>query len=93
MFPNSVECGSWKIPFADVERAIVFRTRQWFIPVKVLQLVTSERTYQFGFNPWANPFRHLRILLTEQKVRLTYSAFSIAVRLALVAAIVWMVLN
>jgi len=56
-----------------------------FIPVNVLQLVTEKGNFQFGFNPWANPFKHLSIEYEQSKIKLGYSKYIIVVRVLLVA--------
>lgn len=87
VFDNMVKCGDWCIPFDDVQEAIVYHTRQWFIPLRILKLVTKDASYQFGFNPWAKPIEHLAVEYSEQTVRLGYSPFSIAIR---VGILVWL---
>ena len=52
------------------------------MPVTVLELQTSERTYQFGFNPWAKPVEHLPIEAEEKRVTLKHSPLSGMVRIA-----------
>ena len=84
IFEDRVQCGSWSIPFAEIDKAIVYQGKQMFIPVKVLHLITADGSYQFGFNPWATPTTHLNLPLDEQRVRFGYSPFSIAVRVVLV---------
>lgn len=85
VFDDRIECGNWRIPFADVESAHLYKAKQMFIPVNILQLVTKNGNYQFGFNPWANPFKHLSIGYEESNIRLGYSTYSIVVRVLLVA--------
>lgn len=87
IFDDRIECGSWKIPKDSIHKAIVYKTKQMFIPVTVLQLITEEGSYQFGFNPWARPIRHLDIEVEERSVKLQYSFFSILVRVAVLAYI------
>lgn len=85
VFDDRIECGNWIIPFADVESAHLYKAKQMFIPVNILQLVTKSGNYQFGFNPWANPFKHLSISYEESNIKLGYSTYSIVVRVFLVA--------
>lgn len=82
IFDDRVECGDWRILFRDVRKATGYRTRSLFMPVTVLELQTGERTYQFGFNPWAKPVEHLPIEVEEKRVRLRYSPLSVMVRVA-----------
>ncbi len=85
VFEDHIECGSWMIKNSDIESAHLFRTKQMLIPVNVLQIITPTGSYQFGFNPWANPFRHLGVEYSESNIELSYSPFSIALRLLVVA--------
>ncbi len=91
VYEDRVECGLWRIAFKEIKTATVFRTQQWFIPVTVLRIVTQDGGYQFGFNPWSDPMPHLNIPTEEQKVRLKYSTFSIAIRIAALIAILWLI--
>jgi hypothetical protein len=80
IYGDRIECGSWVIPFTDVTRAVIYSTKQMFIPVKVLRLVTEKGNFQFGFNPWASPSKHLSLDVGQENLRLNYSPFSIVVR-------------
>jgi len=91
VFANRVECGNWIIPFESVEGAVLYTGRQWFIPMSVLELRTSTATYQFGLNPWARPERHLPLEVERQEVRLGTSAFSLLLRIVLVAYLAFLV--
>lgn len=84
IFPDRFECGDWEIPFEDVSEALVYKTRQGLIPVKILVLATPGGNFQFGVNPWSNPFKHIGIPTKEESIKLKYSAFSIIIRLVLV---------
>ncbi|MCG8695013.1 MAG: hypothetical protein MI806_27715 [Minwuiales bacterium] len=70
VFDDHVRCGNWHIPYADVKQATIYKARQLLLPVKVLELVTENETYQFGFNPWAHPDRHMNLDFEEKTVRL-----------------------
>ena len=85
VFDDRIECGSWNIPYSEVVTAHVYKTKQMFVPVNVLQLVTQTENYQFGFNPWANPFKHLGIEFETSDIKLGYSTYSMVVRLLLIA--------
>jgi len=93
IFSDRIECGDWQIPFSSILQATAFETKQWFIPIVVLQIATADRTFQFGFNPWADPVSRLPVDVKKEKVRLKYSTYSLAVRLVLVAAFIWYVLK
>ena len=80
VFEDRIECGSWTIPFSEVKEAVIYNAKQMFIPVQILQVVTEQGNFQFGFNPWATPTKHLALNMRQEEVRLKYSPFSIVVR-------------
>jgi hypothetical protein len=80
VYGDRIECGGWVIPFSEVKQAMIYNTRQMFIPVQVLQVVTEQGRFQFGFNPWASPFKYLALDMRQETIRLKYSPFSIVVR-------------
>jgi hypothetical protein len=79
VFPDRIECGDWSIPFSDIEEPILYHSRQAFVPVSVLKIRAGAETYQFGFNPWANPERHLPIPYRQERVSLKMSLSSLLV--------------
>lgn len=93
IFQDRIECGDWKIPFSSVTRATAFKTRSMLVPCTVLQLKTGDRSFQFGFNPWASPTEKLPLKVEVQHVKLQHSPFSIVVRLLIVVWIVYLVLR
>jgi hypothetical protein len=89
VFPDRLECGDTVISAEAVRDAVLYEARQWFIPVYILAVTTAEGTWQFGLNPWAKIASHLPFAFRRERVRLRYSAFSIAVRAALIAYIIY----
>jgi len=89
VFRDRLECGNWTIPFSSIEQAVLFETKQWFIPCYVLKVRTNDSTYQFGLNPGKFWSGELPFEVERQKGRLKYSAFSIAIRVVLAAGIIW----
>ena len=89
IFADRLECGDWIIPYAGIQRAVLFETKQWFIPCYVLKVLTEDTAYQFGLNP--NKFwkGDLPFPAEREKGRLKYSAYSIAIRSVLVLGIIW----
>lgn len=69
--------------------AVLFKSKQWFIPVSVLRVRTADGAYQFGFNPWCRIEAHLPFETTTERVQLSYSPFSLLIRLALVGYLVY----
>lgn len=89
VYDDRVECGDWVIPASAVQDAVLYESRQWFMPVSVLAVTTAARTWQFGFNPWARVAEHLPFAFRRERVRLRYSAFSVAVRVLLLGYVAW----
>ena len=81
VFDDRIECGDWNIALDSVLEAVLFETRQWLIPVFVLQLSTEDVSYQFGFNPWCRVANHLPFDVDRQRVKMRYSPFSLALRI------------
>lgn len=82
-------CGDWRIPYDTIDEAVLFQTRQWFIPCYVLRVKVKERIYQFGLNPNRFWKGELPFAVTRERMRLKHSTYSIAVRIAFVAALVY----
>lgn len=94
VYSDRVEAGDWRIPYQDVERAVLYRMPYLpFVEARVLELEAAGQTYQFGFNPWAHPEAHLPIAVEEEQARLGYSAFSIAARVVLVGYVLYLLWN
>lgn len=90
IYKDKIECGDWIIPFSEIQEAIVYKTRSLFMSVVVLQLKTSDQTYQFGFNPWANPIKYIPFDYTEEKIKLKHTPLSIMVRLIVVLYLIYL---
>jgi len=89
VYPDRIECGDWIIPASAVEEAVLFETKQWCIPVYILAIKTSEKTWQFGFNPWTRIASYLPFDFRREHVRLRYSRFSLLIRSLFVVYIVY----
>ncbi|MCL6416609.1 hypothetical protein MIB92_13195 [Aestuariirhabdus sp. Z084] len=87
VFDDRIECGNWTIAYSEIQAAHLYRAKQLFIPVNVLQLVTGSGSFQFGFNPWANPFRHLGVEYSETQIALGHSPYSISIRILLLTCL------
>jgi len=48
---DALELGDWRIPYSEIDEAILFSIRQMFIPCYVLCVTSKGKTYQFGLNP------------------------------------------
>ncbi len=93
VFEDHVQCGDWVIAFPDVEKATLYRTKSWLLRYQILQLDTKDRSFQFGFNPWADPAKHLNLDMTEESVRLKQSQIGLIVRFALLGLLAYEVWN
>lgn len=93
IYTDRIECGDWTVPFVDVRSATAWRTRTLFMPCTVLELVTEQRTLQFGFNPWVRPLEYLPFSMDERRVSLGWSPFAVGLRLALLAWVLWVLLG
>ena len=89
VFPDRLSCGGWTIPFASIRRAILYEGRSLFMPARVLEVQTDTGSYQFGFNPWVAVDRHLPFEFERIKASFGYSPLSLALRLVLVAYLVY----
>ena len=88
VFPDRVECGDWVIPNERIEEATLYSIRtSLVIPGYVLKLTTEEKAYHFGLNAGKFWKGDLPFPVEREKGKLTYSKFSIAIRIALVAYI------
>lgn len=89
VYDDRLECGDWDIPYSDIEEAVLFQTRQMFIPCYVLRVRTNNRIYQFGLNPgkyWAS---ELPFPVRRESAKLAFSWFSLVIRMGTLAAIVF----
>ncbi|MBX7245511.1 MAG: hypothetical protein K1X53_08425 [Candidatus Sumerlaeaceae bacterium] len=86
---ESLECGDWHIRYSDIREAVLFSTRQMFIPCYVLRIRTGSQIYQFGLNPGSYWKGELPFPVRRERMALRYSPFSIVVRLLLLAAVAY----
>lgn len=91
VYEDRVECADWIIPYDEVTQAVIYRARQWLIPVSLLRIDTARATYQFGFNPWADPVKHLGLEVTEQRVKVRTSPVGLVIRIGIVGLIAYSV--
>ena len=86
IFDEHLKCGNWTVQYAEINNAVLYSFRSFFlrIPGYILTIETSDRTYHFGLNGWG-AFWHgdLPFEATKEKGKLSFSWFSIVVRLLL----------
>ena len=86
---DALECGHWRIPYDSIDEAVLFSTRQMFIPCYVLRVSVDGTLYQFGLNPGSFWKGELPFPVQRETLRLKYSWFSIIVRTIAIAAIAY----
>ncbi|MEM8810547.1 MAG: hypothetical protein AAGF01_31435 [Cyanobacteria bacterium P01_G01_bin.38] len=87
VYDDRLACGDWDIPYAGIEEAVLFRTRQMLISGYVLRIKAQGQIYQFGLNPgrfWASD---LPFPVERRSARLKLSWFSLTVRIVALAAL------
>ncbi|MGI9509704.1 MAG: hypothetical protein ACR2QJ_10205 [Geminicoccaceae bacterium] len=84
IYADRVECGTWRIAYADVERATLYRFKHLFMKAAVIHFETADGHYQFGFNSWASPEDHIDLEFEEKETAFNYSTFSKVLRLSLI---------
>lgn len=94
VFDDHLECGDWRIDYAQIREAILlsFRTHVLRIPGYVLAVRTDTATYHFGLNGWGYWKKELPFPVRRDNARLRLSPFSVIVRLIVagcLAYIVW----
>jgi len=91
VYSDRLVCGDWVIPYDEMDEAVLIRTRQMLIPCYVLRVKSKGRIYQFGLNPgrfWVGP---LPFPVERTSAKLSYSWFSIGLRVAIVVGIGYLV--
>lgn len=91
VFSDRLECGDIAIPFETIQEAVLYEARQGFIPVYILAVSTADGTWHFGLNRWTRMAAHLPFPFRQERINLRYSTFSIAVRVALVAYVAYLI--
>lgn len=90
VFDDHLDCGDWRINYAEIEDAVLCSFRSVFlrIPGYILTADTAERTYHFGLNGWGQFWKdELPFEAKRKKGKLGFTWFSILVRLILVGYI------
>jgi len=90
VMPDALVCGDWRIPYEEIDEAVLFSvTSFFFLPGFVLRVRSRGTIYQFGLN-W-NPFwkRELPFPVTREKGRLGLSPFSVVIRVAALSYLVY----
>lgn len=91
VYPDRVECRKWRIPYADVRKATLYRFKHLFMKSAVIHFETADGHYQFGINPWASPEDHIDLDFEEKETVFRYSTFSKVLRLSLIAYVAFWV--
>lgn len=84
-------CGNWEVPVGEIEQAVIMRITPKPGRGLVLKIATRDgQHYQFGLLHDAAWFERLPFPVEVQDGSLRYSAFSIVLRLFLLAYLAWM---
>ena len=91
VFPTHLQCGNWIIYYDAIQSATLYSFRSFLslIPGYVLQIETKDKRYSFGLN--SNKFwkDELPFPVKREKVKLTYSWFSIGVRAVALGGLIY----
>ncbi len=89
VMPDALVCGDWRILYEEIDEAVLFHVKAILLPGFVLRVRTKGKTYQFGLN-WGSFWKkELPFPVARETAKLTYSRFSIAIRLILLAYIIY----
>jgi hypothetical protein len=95
VFDDRLECGDWRINYAEVQRAVLLSFRSFFlrVPGYILTVETADRKYHFGLNGWGRFWKgDLPFEAERENGTLGFTWFSIALRIVLagyVGYILW----
>ena len=89
VFADRLECGDWLIPTISVTGATLYAAGLG----RVLVVATPDRTYQFGLNPWCRIEQHLPFGITKERLKLRYSRFSVLLRVAVLAYLLYLLMQ
>jgi len=88
IFEKQIRCGDWVIELDKIENMTLYKTKQGFFPVEILKVEMDHKIYQFGFNPWANPMKYIKMDYETKDIKLKYSKFSIIYRIFLIVILI-----
>ena len=94
VFDDHLECGDWRIDYAEIKDAVLCSFRSFFlrIPGYILTVETDDRTYHFGLNGWGRFWKgNLPLDAKRETGKLRFTWFSIVVRVILVGYIGYLV--
>ena len=94
VFDDHLECGDWRIDYSEIKNAVLCSFHTFFlrIPGYILTVETKHQTYHFGLNGWGRFWKgDLPFSVQREKGKLGFTWFSIAVRLIVVACIVYLI--
>ena len=90
LFGDRAELGPWRIDFAVVTEATLWRARtQLGLVAPILGLRTANDSFQFGLNPWSKVPDHLPLEVQHRNIRMRYTTYSWIIRALLALVIVW----
>ncbi len=95
VMPDALECGDWRIPYAEIDEGVLFRVpTALLIPAYVLRVKSKGKIWQFGLNPGKFWRGELPFPVTRESATMGYSPLSLALRIVLAAILViWLLLE
>lgn len=91
VYDDHLKIGDVRVEYTDINKAVLYNVRWFFMTAYVMELHFDDKKFQFGFNPWADPAKHMKIEFEHVKARLGYSAFSVVIRILAVLAVAYWV--
>lgn len=88
VYESFIQCSDWKFEIRNIEECVVYETSSNFIKFSIVEFKYENRTYQFAFNPWVKPQKHLGVESVSKNVRLKYSNKSLILRIVAFIAII-----
>ena len=96
VFDDHLVCGDWKVDYRDIQSAVLYSIRSFFLPGYVRRVDTVGKTYHFGLQGGRYWRGTLPFTVQREKGRIGYSPFSIVVRAVLIGCLLhllWSWLN
>lgn len=91
VYSDRLECGDWVIPNSEIQKAVLTSVRSTlFLPGYILRVETKEKSYQFGLNGGRFWKSELPFLVVRESGSLGFSGFSVAIRIILVATLIYL---
>jgi hypothetical protein len=91
VFEDRIECGDWRLPFAEMTNVILYAAKQTFGAAHVLEVTTPNETYQFGLRARSKLEDYMSVPIERQDTKLKPSVYSIARISFIVVVGLWLI--